>query len=285
MDKNYSVITSRSNKWVSEAVSLTDKKNRDELGLFLCEGVKLFFEALDTDVEIVRVFVTREAASESNVALSLARLPESAVNIVTDDVFSKISTEKAPQGVICVIRHLDKTHKNTTIYNNVSVAELPKTALLLDAVADPGNVGTIIRTAAALGIGELILGPGCADIYNPRTVRASMGALLRQRITRVDDLAHTVSELREFGARVYAATLDAKFTIDAVFENVKILPIYIIIGNEGHGIDPKTIAAATSTVTIPISDSAESLNAAIAASIFMWELHKHKHKDKSKTNL
>ena len=216
------------------------------------------------------------AEGDPEVSALLAMLPDRAVNIVTEGVLGRISTEKAPQGVICTVRHLDKLHKNNTIYNNTSgqaddtAAPLPLRAIILDGVGDPGNLGTIIRTAAAFGVGELILGPGCADIYNPRTVRASMGALFRQRTTRVERLAESVTALRRLGAEVYAATLEAKLLIGQLFPRGGMIPVYVVIGNEGHGISDDVIAAATSTVTIPISGNAESLNAAVAAAIFMW---------------
>ncbi len=276
MTENYKYITSRTNRAVTEAASLCDKKHRDELGLFLCEGVKLFFEAVSASALIDRVFVTREAAGDPAVRAALEQLDEGAVCLVSDAVLSRISTEKAPQGVICTVRHLDKTHKNITIYNNPSGP--PRRALFLDGVSDPGNVGTVIRTAAAFGFDMLILGPGCADIYNPRTVRASMGAIFRQPVTRVANAAQSVTALRGMGAEVWAATLDARLTVDELAARAGDTPVCIIIGNEGHGISPEVEAAATGKVNIPITADAESLNAAVAAAIFMWELRTDRNK-------
>lgn len=274
MQGKYEKITSRANRSVTEAASLSGKKHRDELGLFLCEGVKLFYEAVSSGAELERVFVTEEAAADATVASILEKLPERRVSIVTDSVLERISTEKAPQGVICTVRYLDKTHKNNTIYNNPSGA--PRRAVILDEVSDPGNVGTMIRTAAAFGIEMLILGPGCADIYNPRTVRASMGAIFRQNIMRVENLAESVTAMRDAGAEVWAATLDAQLTITELAERAEGKSVAVIIGNEGHGISPEVEAAATGKVNIPITGNAESLNAAIAAAVFMWELRTYK---------
>ncbi len=254
---------------------MTDKKYRDGNGLFLCEGVKLLREALAAKAEIAHIFVTQGAADEPDTETLLNKLSEESINIVSDSVFERISTEKAPQGIICTVRHLDKLHKNITIYNNADERP-PRRALILDAVSDPGNLGTIIRTAAAFGVDELVIGQGCADIYNPRTVRASMGALFRQKITRAERLAESVTALRTQGVLVYAATLDAEYKIDELFPLKDNTPLYIIIGNEGHGISPEIIAAANSTVTIPIMSGAESLNAAVAASIFMWQMSRVK---------
>lgn len=267
-------ITSRTNRSVALAASLVDKKHRDEQRLFLCEGIKLFCEAVAAGAEIEKVFVTHRAAGDPDLCRLLERLPKHSVKIVSDPVLERISTEKSPQGVICTVRCLDKTHKNNTIYNNPS--RPPRRAVLLDGVSDPGNVGTIMRTAAAFGIDMLILGPGCADIYNPRAVRASMGTIFRQPVVRVEDMAASVAALREAGAEVWAATLDAELTVSELAEVAEHKSVCVVIGNEGHGISPEVEAVATGKVNIPITSDAESLNAAIAAAIFMWELRTNK---------
>lgn len=274
MPKKYEQITSRANRAVTVAASLAEKKYRDELSLFLCEGVKLFREAVNAGADIERVFVTPRTAEDPEISALLDRLPERSVAIVSDSVLERISTEKSPQGIICTVRYLDKTHKNNTIYNNPSGA--PRRAILLDCVSDPGNVGTVLRTAAAFGIELLILGPGCADIYNPRAVRASMGAIFRQKTVRVTDLAASVTALRDSGAEVWAATLDAELTISELAAAAKDKSVSVIIGNEGHGISHEVEAAATGKVNIPITGDAESLNAAIAAAVFMWELRTYR---------
>jgi len=270
MPHSYEYITSRSNRSVALAASLADKKHRDEHGLFLCEAKKLFREAVAAGAEIEKVFVIENLAKSTDVAELLESLPEGKVAIVSEPVLERISTEKSPEGIICIARYLDKIHKNNTIYNNHF--GVPRRAVLLDRVSDPGNVGTVIRTAAAFGIDTVVLGPGCADIYNPRTVRASMGAIFRQTIVRVADLAASVIRLREMGAEVWAATLEASVAIGELAESASGKSVCIIIGNEGQGISPEVEAEATGKVKIPIAEDTESLNAAIAAAIFMWEL-------------
>jgi TrmH family RNA methyltransferase len=189
--------------------------------------------------------------------------------VLSDDVFDKISEEKAPQGVITVAKYIDKIEKNATIYNsnNFSV-DIGEQILLLESVRDPSNLGAIIRSAAAFGVDHLIVSEDCADIYNAKTVRASMGTLFSQRISRVASIPDALQALRTAGRRTFAAALD---------RDAKRLGSFavrqgdcVVIGNEGHGLSEQTIAACDTSVFIPITERAESLNAAVAASVLMW---------------
>jgi TrmH family RNA methyltransferase len=146
--------------------------------------------------------------------------------------------------------------------------------VLLESVRDPSNVGAIIRSAAAIGIDRLILSADCADIYHPRAVRGSMGTVFNQPIDRVSNLAATVKELRESGRRVFAAALDERALSLGEFE-IRAGDA-VVIGNEGHGLSGEVIAACSGSVIIPMSERAESFNAAVAASILMWEFAKGK---------
>ncbi|MBQ1962609.1 MAG: RNA methyltransferase [Clostridia bacterium] len=144
--------------------------------------------------------------------------------------------------------------------------------VLLESVRDPSNIGAIIRSAAAIGIDRLILSADCADIYHPKAVRASMGTLFNQPIDRVPELSSVIRQMRENGRRVFAAALDE----DAVRlgDFIPESGDCVVIGNEGHGLLPETVEACDKTVIIPMTDRAESLNAAVAASILMWEFSK-----------
>lgn len=141
--------------------------------------------------------------------------------------------------------------------------------VLLESVRDPANVGAIIRSAAAMGIDRLILSADCADIYHPKAVRGSMGTLFSQPIDRVPALSPVITQLREHGRRVFAAALDADALRLGSF--VPQSGDCVVIGNEGHGLCPETVAACDRSVIIPMTARAESLNAAVAASILMWE--------------
>lgn len=142
--------------------------------------------------------------------------------------------------------------------------------MLCESLRDPGNVGTVIRTAYAFGIDLLILSGDCADLYNAKTLRGSMGTLFSQRILRTDDLADTITLLQSKGRRVYAAALDENALQLGSFAFDK--RDCAVIGNEGHGLSPRVLQVCSEKVYIPMAGDAESLNASVAASVLMWEM-------------
>ncbi len=274
------VIHSRQNKNIVELCKLTDRKAREATGTFRFDGIKLLEEAIKNDVEICAVFLSC-SAQERVLDFLCNRFGSAYENkiekcfVVSDDIFDKISEEKSPEGVITIAKYIDKLQKNATIYNSVHFSQMKNESIvLLESVRDPSNVGAIIRSAAAIGIDHLILSADCADIYHPKAVRASMGTLFNQHIDRVTDLAATVAELRKSGRRVFAAALDEGALPLGRFEILA--GDAVVIGNEGHGLSKEIIAACSGSVIIPMSERAESFNAAVAASILMWEFAKGK---------
>ena len=258
------LITSRTNPAVSAAAALRDKKYRDEKKMFLLDGIKLLKEAAAAGLDIVSVFAT-----EKNVGLCRQLLPGREITEVTEAVFDRLSTEKSPQGVICTANYIDKIHIINKIYNVDDFRDGGR-YLMLSSLRDPGNLGTVIRTAAAFGINGLILSPDCADIYNPKTVRASMGTLFRMPVAYAQDIVRTVSVLGDAGYSVCAAVLDRD---SEPLDRMAITPKTVfVIGNEGHGIDPAIISAAHKKVYIPMEEGVESLNASAAAAVFMWQM-------------
>ena len=279
------VITSRQNRRVVELMKLDDRRAREKNRLFRFDGVKLLCEALSRGVELDSVFLragTAEKVGERMKELYGCTLEQVDCPVfgVEDSLFEKISQENAPEGVITVAKYIDKCHKNIIIYNKDEIqprSDVP--VILLESVRDPLNVGAIIRSAAALGIGHLILSADCADIYHPRTVRAAMGPLFSMPITRVEDLAGTVSALRADGRRIYAAALDdtairlgsPEMEAD---QGSSAGANGAVIGNEGHGLSETVINACDRSVYIPMRADTESLNAGVAAALLMWELCK-----------
>lgn len=272
------IIRSRQNRTVVETCKLSDRKARDAGGCFRFDGIKLFEEAIKKGVEIKTVLL-RESSVQRIREEMTRRCGEdvfsrfSRVLVLSDDVFDKISEEKSPEGVICVAKYIDKFQKFATIYNSENfLPSFGERLVLIEAVRDPSNIGAIIRSAAALGVDRLIMSADCADIYHPRAVRASMGTLFDQRIDRVQDLAAVIAELRRSGRRVFAAALrdDA-----AVLGNFPLVSgDCVVIGNEGHGLSQAVMDACDGCVIIPMTSRAESFNAAVAASILMWEFAK-----------
>ena len=274
------IIRSRQNKNIVELCKLTNRKAREATRTFRFDGIKLLEEAIRNDVEICAVFLS-VSAQERVLDFLHARFGTSYEDriercfLVSDDIFEKISEEKSPEGVITIAKYIDKLQKNATIYNSVNFLQMKNEHIvLLESVRDPSNVGAIIRSAAAIGIDRLILSADCADIYHPRAVRGSMGTVFNQRIDRVTDLATIIREMCESGRRVFAAALDESALSLGEFE-IRAGDT-VVIGNEGHGLSKEVIAACTGSVIIPMSERAESFNAAVAASILMWEFAKGK---------
>ena len=244
--------------------ALKERKYREKERLFLLEGIKLFEEALKSGVCLTNVFATEKMYERCR-----KMAPEIEIIEVSESVYEKISTEKSPEGVICVAKYIDKIHNINKIYNKEEFSEENKRTLLLSSLRDPGNLGTVIRSAKAFGCDEIIMSSDCADIYNPKTVRAAMGTLFKQRLSIVQSLPETVRAMTEGGYKVYAAVLDDKaLPLNKLDIGKKTA---FIIGNEGHGIDYDVINAAGNTVYIPMAEGVESLNAAAAAAVFMWQ--------------
>ncbi len=277
------IIVSRQNRRIVELMKLDDRKARESTRRFRFDGPKLLCEAIRRGVELESIFVrvsTAKKVEERMRALYGCTLADAHCPVfgVADELFEKISPENAPEGVISVAKYLDKCHKMIKIYNrdgNCTAADAP--ILLLESVRDPLNVGAVIRSAAALGVGELILSADCADIYHPRTVRAAMGPLFSLPVTRVEDMAASIHALRETGRLVLAAALDdtalslGSAELAACLSGGAYAPC-AVIGNEGHGLSEAVIAACDRTVYIPMRAGTESLNAGVAAALLVWEL-------------
>ena len=276
MKLNTEVITSRNNPMVKWASSLQDKKWRDREGCFLAEGIKLTLEAIEAGLPIHTIFIDEEKKGKI-----LPQIEEISGNknngnfdvyILSSGAFEKISTEKAPQGVISVIKSLDFFYNIDIIYNEEFFLDVNEKALALCSVRDPGNLGAVIRSAVAFGVDHLVLTSDCADVYNPKTVRSAMGSLFRTKITTVKDFSSFINAAQHNKRRVFAAELTdgAKSLHEIGLGGGDI----VIIGNEGHGIPSEISSLCNGSVYIPISKKTESLNASVAAAIFMWEQNK-----------
>ena len=251
-------IASRQNGRIVSAAKLSEKKHREKAGLFLCEGVKLTLEAARFG-RLSEVFLRESDAETYRSALDTVLEAGGEVFVISDSAFDKITTEKAPQGIISTVC--------TVKCDELSVSE-DSNILVLDSVRDPGNLGTILRSAAALGNVAVVL-HSCADVYNPKTVRAAMGAIFKTKIMQIDNCVDFVRKCREEGRRVLAAALTDDSLKLGKYET-KINDV-IVIGNEGHGIAPEIISECSSSLMIPMTEGTESLNASVAASVILWE--------------
>ena len=270
-------ITSRKNPLVMLASSLAEKKYRDAHGLFAVPGYKLCCEAVSAGAPIVHVLLSEEYAAvhlaEILEKFSGEQYADTALTVLSEGCFDKITTEKAPEGIILLIKYLDISKKYIKI-KDVGFFGASKRAVFLHSVRDPGNLGTVIRSAGAFGIDCVLMSDDCADLYHPRAVRAAMGAIFRVSTLRVSDVGETVAELSRMGRRTLAAELRPQAI--PIGEIGLRADDVIMIGNEGHGIPEKVSAVCSASVYIPIAPSAESLNAAAAASVLLWEHSKVK---------
>lgn len=256
------IITSRNNTKIQRTVKLKQKKYRDDASLFCFEGIKLYKEAKAAGVRFTDVFVTERALGRLEQENAPFDFP---VTLVTDAVFEKLTHEQAPEGVFCVAQKW------------VCPPPAQPTKLIVCSVRDPGNLGTIIRSALAFNLGELILSADCPDIFSYKVIRASMGACFKQSIKIINNLYTQIDNLKKCGYNLFAATLSAdSLPVDQISIDRQCC---FVIGNEGHGLPEDVIAACGSKAVIPIAPGAESLNASIAASIFMWEIQRKSHDD------
>lgn len=244
------MITSKQNTAIKEIRSLSMKKFRDEKNEYLIESVKLVADAINTNQRIKRIFATEKGASLLREIINDVEL-----ELVTDEVFASISTEITPQGVIAV------AVKPQTDF------EIPSgSCLLLDGVSDPSNVGAIVRTASASNYNQLYL-VDCADAFSPKSVRASMGGVFRVKI-------YTCTKQQALdGIKLPIVVADMKG--ENVFENTLKGDFCLVIGNEGHGVSQEVKSRASHTVSIPMQNGMESLNASVSAGILMYALKKN----------
>ena len=266
-------ISSRSNGTIVSLSKLSDKKYRDESRLFLSEGIKLAEEALLHSEVAYLILCETAAAGDKKEILALADSAHSKgvhTIVASEPAFAKLSSEKAPQGVIAVSRYMDCHVSADTM--DFSIWQKDRQIILLDNIQDPGNLGTIIRSAAAMGFYGIVT-INCADIYSAKVLRASMGAIFRCNVYQSNSPIEEIKLLQKKNRRVLAAALgEISYTLGEI--NL-MKSDCIVIGNEGHGIDEKILSACDAALKIPMTDGSESLNAAAAAAIIMWEYHRN----------
>lgn len=245
-------IKSRKNPLISHVRKLAvDRAYRRQCNEFVCEGGKLLTDALGSGVKI-RTVITNEA-------IDYAMPEDTRVVIVPRDIMESISTLKTPGTVIFTCK--------------ISLSNTSMTGrrhILLENLQDPGNVGTIIRTANALWFDTVILLGDCADPYNPKTIRASMGAVFRQKIFEID--YEDLINVKETINKHFYAALPGDEAED--IRKAGLREGVITIGNEGTGLSEALIGLCEKRITIPMQPGCESLNAASAAAVLMWEMRR-----------
>lgn len=260
------MIASNDNAKVKNVKELNSKhKARVIQSLFVVEGVKMCMEA-PVD-RIHQVFVSESFyAEEENKKVITEKLPEftdgEGLYIVKDSVFEGMCDTKTPQGILTVVK------KKDTEFDELLPKDKTPFIMILESIQDPGNLGTIIRTAEGAGVTGIIVNDKTVDLYNPKTIRSTMGSLYRMKIYVSKNLAETVNELKNHGISTYAAHLRGK---EFYYEKSYKGPVAFMIGNEGNGLTDELADMADTYVKIPMEGSVESLNAGVAASVLMYE--------------
>ena len=242
-------LTSRKNPLIAHLRLLgADRAYRRSCGEFLCDGVKLLREALLWHAEITAVLWAEAPDPSLEIHAPAYQVPR--------ELLDYVSPLKSAAGVVFSVRMGTQT------------PAAPGRTLVLETIQDPGNLGTILRTANALNMDTVILTGDCADVYNPKTVRATMGAVFRQRFYEMP-LEELADYLRAHGLRLYGAALsDSAVSI----RELALEQAAVAIGSEGRGLSPELLEKCDGQLIIPMDPRCESLNAAVAAAIVMWEL-------------
>lgn len=246
------MITSKTNDFIKYIKSLSLKKNRDEYGDFIVEGIKMVGEVVESDYKIKKIIICEELFTESFDAHN------NDIEYVSKAVFEHITDTKTPQGIMAIVSKKEIT--------NIKLGE---TIFALDNVQDPGNLGTIIRTLDCAGIKDLFLSKGCADEYNPKVIRSTMGAIFRVNILSELYLKEELEKLKSEGYNLVVTSLEGATSL---FEHKFVGKNVIVIGNESNGVSKEIQEIANVRIKIPMVGQTESLNAGVAASLMAYEI-------------
>lgn len=276
------MITSAANKGIKNVMLLLSKaKERRKQQVFVAEGIKMFLEAPVSGIS--QVYLSEQLAEEletgasfdmgeekpsgkegaalSDKLYSVKQSGRALVEIVKTDIFNKMCDTKTPQGILCVVS-MPEYHLDEMLETNEGLF------LILEDIQDPGNLGTIVRSGEGAGLSGIIMSSHTVDIFNPKTIRATMGSIYRVPFIYTDDLADAVRTVKNAGIKTYAAHLAGKTAYDK--ENYRGASAFLI-GNEGNGLSRETADLADLYVRIPMLGEVESLNAGVAAALFMYE--------------
>ena len=263
------VISSKENEIVKKVRKLKEKKFRDLENAYLIEGIKLVKEAMAENAKIKQIIMCEDYTD--NVELDKDTLYEIAkynVAYVTRNILNFITEVKTPQGIIAVVEKKNKKLEDTTALVDFSQDII----LALDDIQDPGNLGTILRTADSANLKQILLSKNSADPYNPKVVRSTMGAIFRVNIIEVENLKDELKKAQANGFKVMVTSLDTQNSIYDTDYYQKV----IVIGNEANGVSKEIQEMADEKVKIPMLGKTESLNASVATGIMLYEYVRRK---------
>ena len=259
-------ITSTSNPQVRQLIQLQKKARlRKDEDVFTVEGIKMYQEV--PSERLVHSYVS-ESFFQRQPELFKGR--EKTTTLLADRVFESVSDTKTPQGILCLVRQSHYTLKDLMPEKESGNEPL---IMALENLQDPGNLGTVLRTAEGAGVTGILLSSGCVDLYNPKVIRSTMGSIYRMPFFVADDFHAAIQELKGYGIRWYAAHLKGEDSHDRQDYRQ---PTGFLIGNESRGLSDETADLADCYIRIPRCGKVESLNAAIASAILMYEANRQR---------
>lgn len=265
------MITSISNPRMKELVQMQRRSRaRNQAGVFIAEGLRMIREIpLE---RLIQLYVTEEFYNKYKSEPIFSAEKE----FVSSQVFEYISDTKTPQGILAVVRQYTYSEEEVitkTEKRDKAGRKCPAHILVLDNLQDPGNLGTMFRTAEAAGATGILLSQDCVDIYNPKVIRSTMGAIFRMPFVYVEDMPAAIEKLKKQGILVYAAHLKGEHSYD---KEDYTKGTAFLIGNEGNGLRKEIARCADTWIQIPMEGKAESLNAAAAAAVLMYEVSRQR---------
>ncbi len=257
------MISGKNNEFIKEISKLvSSSKARREKGLFAAEGIRLCRDALDSGAHITAFLYTSEAAMKYSADFDSLNSAADKSYELAGTIFNKIADTGTPQGFMCIIK--------SELDTKIKQIEKGKKYLALENIQDPTNLGTILRTAEALGCDGVILSSGCCDIFSPKAVRGSMGAVFRLPFMPAVNFSELISEADKLGICTYASTPHEAENIENIDFSAGGI---ILIGNEGNGLKKETVNACTRRIRIEMKGRAESLNVAAAAAVLLYKFN------------
>lgn len=265
------MITSSANQRIKQIIQWqTRAKERRKDSVFVAEGIKMYEEAPENS--ILEVYLSKDMEEKyvrikQEKPLLWKKLEMTGYETVASEVFAKMSDTQTPQGILTVLRQPE--------YDLEELIVRPDPLfVVLENIQDPGNLGTILRTGEGAGITGVIMSSGTVDLFNPKTIRATMGSIYRVPFVYVEDLQETIDKLHIYGIHTYAAHLKGNTYYDK-FSFRK--PTAFLIGNEGNGLTDETADRAMDYLKIPMEGRVESLNAGVATALLMYEAHRQRN--------
>lgn len=253
------VITSKENDFIKKIKKLKDKKYRDEENCYIIEGIKLVKEAIEENQNIKSIVICEDCINDESIdQKTLYEVAKYDCTYVSEKVFGFITDVSNPQGILAVLEknnHSDKMNYSEDII------------VVLDGLQDPGNLGTILRTIDSANLKQVVVSKDTADVYNPKVVRSTMGAIFRVNIIESKNLVESLQNLKENGYETVVTALDTKNSVYDIEYKKKV----IVIGNEANGVSKEVKEFADYKVKIPMPGKTESLNASVAAGIMIYE--------------